>query len=329
MSHLGCTLSIIFLATVCISACKCGQRRPPPAPTPIQAQAPVQAAAPIVNPLSEQRNWVGKIAVLYPEIFWLANPGITKTEEGHAPAGNSFSQMLFSEKFVEFDRALLSLYSLKLILDGSDKAYQEWTAAQPENVRLLKGSFNTLHEQARSLLTSNYQGLTSAQIQQAMETMLALGGIGKSENGRRKFNGLSVTATDPDEFYEQAITVLKNYPRLSRSFSRLSYLAKQLLQKTANLINCQQLLQREASPALFAKLKKSNLAATDPTALSLVLFVETCKLAGTLGDVNNTSSLAYTEQAHQAMQAIGVACRLLADPMSTELDAYNCYLSFR
>ncbi|HEX2580273.1 MAG TPA: hypothetical protein VHK67_07725 [Rhabdochlamydiaceae bacterium] len=301
-------ISIVFLAMLCISACKCGQKRPPP-PVPVQAQAQNPASIVQALPLEE------RVTIQYPEVFWLAQA--EATEESHATTENSFSQKR------EFHRALLSLHSLRLILDGSDKAYQEWTAAQLESDKLSRASFNSLHEQGRSLLASNYQGLSSAQIQQAMETMIVLGEIGKSEKGKTLFKHHAVMATDPEEFYEQAITVLKNNPRLSRSFSRLPYTAKQLLQKTANLVHCQQLLQLEATPSLFTKLKASNLAATDPIALSFAFFVETCKFAGTLGHVNNLSSLVYTEQAHQTMQRVAKACYLLADPMITEFDAYN------
>ncbi len=341
--QMGRILSIVLLATLCISACKCGQKRVPgQAPTP--TQAPVQVLAPaavqtqsttqpqasLTKPvINERKVWASRVVAKYPEVAWLAKAQVRSTEEGHATAENSFSQQIYNEKFVEFDRALMSLYCLQLILDGSDQSYQEFTAAQPENVRLSKESFQKLHEQGKSLLTSNYQGLSSVQMQQAMETALVLGEMGKSEKGRSIFKGREVTALDSNDFYAQALEVLKSHTHMCRSFARLSPPAKQLLPKVANLINYGQVLQLEGGPSLFRKLKTSNLVTTDPTALSFDLFVQTCHIAATLGHVNNTSSLIYTEQTYQAMQAVANACRILSDPTKTELDAYQAYLSFR
>ena len=143
---------------------------------------------------------------------------------------------------------MLSFYCLKLILDGSDKAYQEFTAAQPEKIRLSRESFQELHEQGKSLLTANYQGLSSDQMQQAMEVALALSEIGKTEKGRALFKDHRVTASDSNDFYAQALEVLKSHPHLCRSFRRFSYPAKLLLIKVANLINCRELLQLERGP---------------------------------------------------------------------------------
>ncbi len=333
MRYAGRILSIVLLPVFCFGGCKCRHKKhatqPPP---PVQVQAPVQDPAPVVKQTpvySEGRLWVNKIIGQYSEIVWLANDQVRKTEENQASADKSYSEQLYGQKFIEFDRSLMSLYCLKLILDGSDNAYQEFTAAQPENVRLTKESFQQLHEQGTSLLNSKYQNLTPTQMQLTMETALVLGDMGKSEKAREIFKTAGAKAPDHDDFYGEALEVLKQRPHLSRSFSKLPSAAKQLLFKVANLAHYGHVTHLEGGPSMFTKLKNSTVAVTDPTALSFDLFVHTCDVAGALGHVNNTSSIVYTEQTHQAMQAMASACRVLSDASKTETDAYNAYLSIR
>ena len=111
---------------------------------------------------------------------------------------------------------------------------------------------------------------------------------------------------DPDDFYGEALKVLQTHPRLSSSFMKLPFSAKQLLGKVANLAHYGHVTHLEGGPSMFTKLKNSAVAAKDPTALSFDLFVHTCDVAGALGHVNNTSSIVYTEQTHLAMQAMAV-----------------------
>jgi hypothetical protein len=337
MRHTGWILSIILLPAFCFGKCNCNQNRKhvfqlPPIQAPAPVQTLVKAPVPVIKQtpvFSEGRLWVNKIVILYPEIVWLVDNQVRQTEEDQASADKSYSEQLYGQQFIEFDRSLMSLYCLKLILDGSDKAYQEFTAAQPENTRLNRESFQQLHEQGTSLLNSHYQELTPIQMQQVMETALVLRAMGKSEKARMIFKLHGVNAPDHDDFYGEAMGILKNHPRLSRSFMKLPFAAKQLLCKTANLAHYGHMTHLEGGPSMFTKLKNSDVAITDPTALSFDFFIHTCDVAGALGHVNNTSSIVYTEATHQALQATFNACRMLSDPTKTEADAYNGYLSVR
>ncbi len=322
--HLGRVLWIILFASLCLSACKCRQN----ANTAQNASTP---AAPVPAPLAmtEGRLWVRTITSQYPEINWLSIAKVHQPHDSQITADHSYSEQIYFQKFIDFDRSLMSMYSLKLILDGSEKAYQEFTAAQPEHVRLTKESFQTLHEQAKKLINSNYQGLIPSQMQQALETAIVLGSMGKSENARGIFGPFGATASCNTDFYGQMLDILKNQPRLSRSFARLPYAGKQLLIKVANLAHYGQISHLEGGPSLFAKLKASDVPETDPTALSFDLLVHACDVAGSLGEINKTSSIAYTEQTHQALQAVSYACRLLSDSDKTEVDAYDAYLAVR
>jgi hypothetical protein len=319
--YFGRILSIAFLASLCLSPCKCQQRR-----SPVVVQAPAVVQAPI---FTEGRQSVNRIVLQYPEITWLANAEVRKTEEDQASVDKPYSEQLYSQKFIEFDRSLMSLHCLRLILDGSEKSYQEFTAAQPNNVKLSKESFQKLHEQGMSLLKANYHHMSPREMQQALETALVLGDMGKSEKARKIFKRFGANASDRDDFHKQAISILKNNPRLSRSFSRLSYSAKQLLIKTANLAHYGHITHLEGGPSMFTQLKQSTIPATDPLALSFDLFVHTCHVAGALGHVNNSSSIVYTEPTHRAMQAMAEACSILSDLTKTEADAYDAYLTVR
>ncbi len=312
----GRILSIIVLASFCLSACKCQQKNPPiQVPTP-----PVLQALPV---LSEGMQWVKKMLSQYPELAWLKKTEV-HTEEGK----ESYSKLIYGQKFVDFDHSLMSLYCLKLILDGREASYQEFTAAQPQNLKLSRESFEALHEQGMNLLKANYQNISSAEMQKTMEVAIILKDIIKSEKARAIFQKYGAHATDQEDFHAEAMGILKINPRLSRTFSQLSYSGKQLLIKIANLGSYEQITHLEGGPSVFGKLKMSSIAATDPIALSFDLFIHTCDFAG-LGHVNQTSSTVYTQQAHLAIQAMGEACRVLSDPTKTEADAYDAYIAVR
>jgi hypothetical protein len=102
----------------------------------------------------EGKEWVEKGLQMYPEISWLADANVRKTEEGQASSQRSYSEQLLGKKFIEFDRTVMTIHCLKLILNGSDEAYQKFTMSQPEDMRLSKESFQTLHDQSIELLQS-------------------------------------------------------------------------------------------------------------------------------------------------------------------------------
>lgn len=288
------------------------------------------SASPVVfSSYYSGKEWVEKCIEEHPEILWLADAHVRKTEEGQASSQSSYSEQLFGQKYIEFDRTIMTLYCLKLILDGSDRAYLSFTAAQPKEVKLSRESFQNLYLQGQQLLHSNYQGLPVGEIAQAMETALVLGDIGKSELARKLFKPYNITVPDHDDFYGEAIKTIEKHPDLCPSFARLPDASKKLLIKVANLAHYGHITHLEGTSAMFSKLKESTLAATDPIALSFDLFVHTCDVAGALGHVNNQSSLMYTEPTHRAVQAMNDAVRVLADPNKSELDAYNAYLFIR
>jgi len=285
----------------------------------------VKSSKPMILSSVEGKQWVELCIEQHPEILWLADSNVRKTEEGIATLQGTYSEQLFGQKYIEFDRTIMTIQCLKLILDGSDKAYLTFTAAQPKNDKLSPESFHTLHLQGQKLLKSKWEGMSELQMAEALETALVLGDIGKSEKARELFKPYGMRAPDHDDFYGEAMQAMVQHPQLCPSFSRLPTSSKKLLAEA----HYGHVTHLEGGLGMFRKLRESRVASKDPIALSFDLFVHTCDVAGALGHVNNQSSLVYTEPAHRAMQAMGEAVRVLSNPDKTELDAYNSYLSVR
>lgn len=284
---------------------------------------------PVVYSDLEGKAWVENCIQQYPEILWLADANVRKTEEGDASDEGSYSEQLFGKKYVEFDRTIMTLHCLRLILNGSDRAYQEFTAAQPEDVKLSRQSFAALHEQGAFLLRSNWNGLSEKEMAQAMETSLVLGDMGKSEMARELFNPFQIKAPDHDDFHGEALHELVKHPDLCPSFARLPSAAKNLLVEMANLAHFGHVTHLEGTSVMLKNLRESQIASKDPAALGFDLFVHTCDVAGAAGQINHRSSLVYSELTHRAMQAMESAVGTLADPFKTEKDAYFSYLDVR
>ncbi len=284
---------------------------------------------PVIFSCLQGKQWVEHCVELHPEIIWLADVNVRKTEEGQTTLQGTYSEQLFGQKYIEFDRTIMTIHCLKLFLDGSDEAYVEFTAAQPQEIKLSRESFQILHLQGQELLQSKWQGLPTQQMALAMETALVLGDIGKSEKARELFKPYGIQAIDHDDFYGETIKLIEKCPALCPSFACLPPSAKKLLVEIANLAHYGHITHLEGGTGMFAKLKESELPFKDPTAVSFDLFVHTCDVAGALGHVNNRSSLVYTEPTHRAMQAMANAVRVLSDPNKSERDAYNTYICQR
>jgi hypothetical protein len=186
----------------------------------------LESSESVIQLTLEDRKWVKKYLEEYPEILWLADADVRKTEEGEATLQGSYSEQLFGQKFIEFDRTLMTIRCLKLILEGSEKAYEEFTKDQPEKAKLTFESFQKIHQQGQQLLHSSWGGLSEEQMLQAMETALVLGDMGKSEKAREIFKPYGILIPDHDDFYGEAMLVIENQPQLSPSFHKLPPSAK-------------------------------------------------------------------------------------------------------
>jgi hypothetical protein len=256
-------------------------------------------------------EWARASICKHPEIEWLGQETVKITEEGRASAQGPYSEQLYGKRFIEVDRTLMTLRCLNLFLDGSDKAYEEFTAAQPPSQKLSRESFNTIHLQGKQLI----------HLREAMEAALVLGDMGKSDYARQLFK---ITAVDHDDFYEEAIHLLSQNPTLAFSFEKLSGEQQHLLINSANLAHFGHITHLEGGPNMFRKLKEKNPTAEE---LSFSFFVHTCDTAGAQGHVNNQSSLSYEENIHRKLQTVLDICHKLCG--KSEQEAYKDYLALR
>ena len=199
---------IFFLAMLCIFFAS-------------YAQDSKVAIKTFANTPKETTEWVQLYIEQYPELLWLADEKVQATEEGKASFLGSYSEQIFGRKYIEFDRTLMTLRCLKLILEGSEEAYREFTQDQPAQTRLTWKSYRELHEQGMHLLKSKKDGMSESQIVQAMKAALVLGDIGKSEKARERFKSYGINAPDHDDFYGEAIKIIATYPQLSPTYGKL------------------------------------------------------------------------------------------------------------
>ncbi len=288
-----------------------------------------QQMGPVVKAKAVGIDWVRLCLKEYPEILWLAEEGVRVTEEGRATLQGSYSELLFGKKFIEFDRTIMTLHCLRLVLHGGEDAYQQFVKAQPKNSKLSRNSFDILHKQGLILMQSRFQGMTEWEMVQAMEAALVLGDIGKSEKARSIFKPYGAKAPDHDDFHEEVIEILQENPHLSPTFARLAQGAKELISKTANLAHYGHITHLEGGPGMFSKLQQNEAVKNCPILIPFSYFVYLFDVAGALGHVNNQSSLVYTESTHFAISEVFKSCRVLENSSKTEKDAYDTYLAVR
>lgn len=284
---------------------------------------------PIVFSQVEGRAWAEACLKRYPEIGWLADSDVKKTEEGRALEESPYSEQIYGKKFIEFDRTIMTLRCLKLFLQGDEQAYQELTKDQPADKRLSKESFQEIHKMGCDLLDSKYEGLLRDQIARTLETALVLADMGKSPKARAQFLPYGATAPDHDDFYAQTLPVMQEHPELCPSFSRLPLAAQKLLGKIAGLIHYGHVTHCEGDTEMFSSLKQSKVVSSDPFAFRFDFFVHLCDVAGAAGHVNKKSSIMCTAPTYQALKATFDACLVLSDPLKVERDACNAYIAKR
>lgn len=270
------------------------------------------------------RSYVEK----HPELFLLATDQVQKTEENSSSQSSGPSEKLFWEKFMEFDRSILALYCLNLILDGSDASYRAFTKGQKPELRLSYSSFKELQDFAVSLF-ENDLGLSQDEVWQTLETGLILGDIGKSYKARKQFASLGISAPDHDDFHHEFMKELLKKPELAPSFAALPKVAQQLLVESDHGTHFGHITHLEGKEQMFSPLVQTQIVSRNPYGFKLDYLIHLCDVCGALGHVNPECSLVYTENTHQAISKVLEACLVLQHPDRTEKDAYDVYVSYR
>jgi hypothetical protein len=285
------------------------------------------AAGNVSSSAGKFSHWVVEISKKYPEVSWLANSAVHATSEGIAESQGSYSAQLYGQQFIEFDRTMMTLHCLQLILDGSKASYEQFTQDQPVHAKLSWESFQELHKEGVELLKSD------PEMRLAMEAALILGDIGKTEFAHKIFAPYSIDDPDHDNFFEKVMDFLQEHPELSSkllpTFAKLNGRAKELIYLSTKIGHQGHMAHIEGGPSMYTPLKQSGLASKDPIALRFGRLIHKCDVAGALGHRNNHSSLVYTEETHWVKKGIDAAMDLLAKPEPTEMQCYNAYLDYR
>lgn len=131
-----------------------------------------------------------------------------------------WSPQIHKEKgfFPEFERTILSIVILYLLLDGSEDSYNYFTSPQDSSQKLSRANFDKLHIFAKSTV-----GVDPTVI----EVNLLLDDMGSTQKARSEAQKYGITEAD-HHFFMTAC--LKDCPLIFPSFNNLSTEAKQLIQ---------------------------------------------------------------------------------------------------
>ncbi len=258
--------------------------------------------------------WVNKKIQQYPELLWLADNTVRKTQQDvETKTGESPSEILWGQKYAEFDRSILSLMVLAWVNEGSKEAYEALTKDQTPADKLSFESFLTLHKRYKKIITSLKDF-------QDFEISLILGDMGKSKIVRDQFLPLGVTAPDHDDFIREA---LQKDPTIFPSFSKLSPWTKKVLPQVSGLVHFGHVTHLEGGQEMLKPLKDSDIAKKNPKALEFDFLVHLADVAGSMGHVNPATSLVLIQDTYNALMAVDTALRLLKDkPIEGALKSY-------
>ncbi|WP_213358307.1 hypothetical protein [Chlamydiifrater phoenicopteri] len=192
--------------------------------------------------------WIEQKLRQYPELLWLADVPANLSSQRSSFEENSQhpSEVLFERESPGFDDTIRSLIYLHLLLNGSRLSYVTLTRLiKPTEALPSFKLFQSLHKQLVKYLNSPKAFDNSVKI---LETSLVLKNIGYSRKARQLFQPY-FTENDPALFYDKAMLVLKAFPELSPSYSRLSQEQKDAFLSLRKLDNYGDLLSLTKSPS--------------------------------------------------------------------------------
>ncbi|WP_246481868.1 hypothetical protein [Chlamydiifrater volucris] len=278
----------------------------PSFPLPNSSSTPGKAAAKIGSEL-----WIEQKLRQYPELLWLADvPAHLSAQRLNTDEGSQHSsETLFERESPEFDSTIRSLIYLHLLLNGSRLSYVTLTKLVKSNEALPSFKlFQSLHKQLVKYLNSPKAFDNSVKI---LETSLVLKNIGCSRKARQLFQPY-FTENDPALFYDKAMLVLKAFPELSPSYSRLSTEQKDAFLSLRKLGNYGDLLSLTKSPSK----KLLQLGRTKHP----VVLLDVC-----LYNLDAFGSGSYKEDFFQNLQVFSAYLQ----QNSTVEEAFSRYLNFR
>ncbi|WP_238318219.1 hypothetical protein [Chlamydia ibidis] len=187
--------------------------------------------------------WIESKLRQYPELLWLTEPTpLSNTLEN--PLGSVFSPALFGKQLPALDIALRSMVTLHLFIQGSRQAYTQLSQLYTTDDRLTFKQFQSVHRQLIHFLNSAKQFDDMLKI---LETAIVLRHIGCSVKAAATFKPY-FSESHLDGFYTKAMHVLRTFPDLSPSFSRLSPEQKEVFFSLRRMANYNMLMNLSSMP---------------------------------------------------------------------------------
>ncbi|MCI5052678.1 MAG: hypothetical protein MRY21_06040 [Simkaniaceae bacterium] len=269
-------------------------------------------------------SWVKDLLTSYKELSWFSDKEMLVTEENQASnSSDAWSQRLFGERSIEFDRTIMSMLSMRTILDGKYEDYLEFVAHQKEDARLNWQSFQNLQTEIRAIVRS-YPGLNENEVRKAIEASIIINDLGKLDRIRQVARPYGEFPHDHNEF---ACKAMQLCPHIFPLWQSLSAEQQKLIVSMSGLAPYGRITHLEGSAGMFKQLKNSPILTDKPIAFEIGFFVHICDVAGALGHVDQRSSLVYDENTHKALSCVKMACLSLKE--GDESAAYASYLTQR
>ena len=271
--------------------------------------------------LTEPRilEWVKSKRQEYPELEWLLDSAVQSTQEAKAQQHqHSWSMQLTRTHYIEFERTLLSMVILHVILNGSEEAYQWFVKPQPLNGKLSYASFKELHQFATALIQGDPVKLG------ALEVNLLLGDIGKTRMARDMAKGQGIIEPDHDLFLDAC---LAKCPEMFDSFMALPEFSQTAIKKGAGLVHFGHVAHVEGGPEILNKLKQSRILEKNLEGFDFEILTHICDVSAARGHVDNRGSKVLDENTFKALNAVKEAIHHLAT--GSEAEALQKYLSIR
>lgn len=273
-----------------------------------------------------QNKLINNLLERYPELpEWYANSNVIPSAiEGTESISKSYSEILFEEKYLEFDRVLLKLQCLHWFVDGSKNAYNELTQDQPSDGKLSRKSFKAIHQKFKDFIDKNPLGLIADEMIQLMEATLILKSLGKSGVAKEQFE---IFGENHEECFLDAMALFKNKPELCTIFKNLPIAAQEHLIKTSIKFEIGNIIHLLGRAGMFSEIRKNKLTEFE---IDFLYMIYSCSASGSKAHVNKNSSIVYTESTHRIIETNWTACKLLIeDSGKNEKDVYASYLNVR
>ncbi|ANH78670.1 hypothetical protein [Candidatus Chlamydia sanziniae] len=189
--------------------------------------------------------WIEQKLRQYPELLWLAEP-LHSDISSSLPMRMSYAESFFNKKIPVLDIAIRSLIHLHLLICGSRQSYMQLLQMLPsEEGGLTFKQFQTAHKQLVFFLNFPKGFDNTLKI---LETAIVLKSIGRSAKASTIFKPY-FTDHCPQTFYTKALQVLRTFPELCPSYTRLSPEQKEVFLSLRLLGNYDALLSLTEIPS--------------------------------------------------------------------------------